>query len=63
MDLRSLGAGHRNAQSVRGGVVLVSLYSWTCITVGVAIARFIIGCIHKVNFGLDDGMALCGSVS
>ncbi|PSN70882.1 hypothetical protein BS50DRAFT_269101 [Corynespora cassiicola Philippines] len=54
--------GPRYAPSGRGGAVLVSLYTWTCITLGVACARFIIGRIHKVNFGPDDGMVLTGSI-
>jgi hypothetical protein len=55
--------GPRIAPSVRGGAILVSLYSWTCVTIGVAIARFIIGRIHRVAFGLDDVTILCASVS
>ena len=62
MDLRP-EPGPRNAPSVRVGAILVSLYSWTCVTIGVAIARFIIGRIHRVAFGLDDVTILCASVS
>ncbi|KAF1997788.1 hypothetical protein P154DRAFT_440388 [Amniculicola lignicola CBS 123094] len=48
----------RIAPSQRGGSVLVSLYVWTIVTVMVAIARFIVVLMKKVEFGFDDGMAL-----
>lgn len=54
--------GPRNAPSPRGGVILVSLYSWTTVTVGAAIARLIIGRLHQVGFGRDDGAVIIGTV-
>lgn len=63
MESNGSGQGARNAPNARAGVVLVSLYSWTAVTLGVAITRFVIGLLHKVDFGLDDSMVLCGSVS
>jgi hypothetical protein len=63
MDSRSPEPGPRNAPSTRGGVVLVSLYSWTLITLAGTIARYILGSLHKTSFGIDDGMVIGGSVS
>lgn len=63
MDSYGPDPGPRNAPSGRGGILLVSLYSWTCITIGVAIARFVVASIHKVEFDFDDGMVLVSSVS
>jgi len=63
MDPYGSDPGHRNAPTERAGVLLVSLYSWTCITIGVAIARFVVAYIHKVAFALDDVMVLAGTVS
>lgn len=54
--------GPRFARSPREGFVLVSLYSWTCVTVGVILARLAIGILRKVGFESDDGTALAGSV-
>ncbi|KAF1954362.1 hypothetical protein CC80DRAFT_567572 [Byssothecium circinans] len=54
--------GPRNARTVRGGVIMVSLYSWTCITMGVALARVIIALQNKLQFGRDDATALTGSL-
>ncbi|KAF2472764.1 uncharacterized protein BDR25DRAFT_365918 [Lindgomyces ingoldianus] len=61
MDSSGAEPGHRNAPSSRGGIVLVSLYSWTCVTIGVAAARFIIGRLHRVKFGFDDATVVAGS--
>ena len=55
--------GPRNARSAREGFVLVSLYSWTCVTIGVILARLIVGAMHKLGFRSDDGTAVAGSVS
>lgn len=63
MATTSLEPGPRNASTVRSGVVLVSLYSWACITVFAAVARFIIGSTHRVDYGLDDVLVLVGLVS
>jgi hypothetical protein len=53
----------RHAQSTRGGFVLVSLYSWMVITVGVVVARFVRGLVvHKIKFGADDAAALASIV-
>ncbi|KAF2635494.1 hypothetical protein P280DRAFT_536125 [Massarina eburnea CBS 473.64] len=53
--------GPRYAATVRGGVVMVSLYSWTCIALGVTIARLIIASLHKLHFGRDDATIVAGS--
>ncbi|KAH8725650.1 hypothetical protein GQ44DRAFT_826452 [Phaeosphaeriaceae sp. PMI808] len=54
---------HRNAQSIRGGFVLVSLYSWAVVTLGIVITRFVRGLlIHKTAFGEDDATALAGHI-
>ncbi|KAF2708628.1 hypothetical protein K504DRAFT_534232 [Pleomassaria siparia CBS 279.74] len=63
--MESLGSDEypREAPSARGGIILVSLYSWICITIGVAIARFVVGSIHKVHLDFDDAMVLVGSIA
>lgn len=59
----SMDDGPRNAPSTRSGFVLVSTYSWMCVTLGVAIARFGQGYIvHKIDMGPDDGTILASSV-
>lgn len=63
MDPFGSDPGPRNAPSARGGILLVSLYSWTCITIGVAVARFVVAYIHKVEFAFDDFMVLAATVS
>ncbi|KAF1850577.1 uncharacterized protein K460DRAFT_273747 [Cucurbitaria berberidis CBS 394.84] len=52
----------RIAKSTPGGFVLVSTYSWLCITLGVGIARFGQSLVHKVAFGPDDATVLVGSI-
>jgi hypothetical protein len=62
--MRSTGQNPRYAQSTPGGFVLVSLYSWTVMTCGIVIARFIRGLLlHKIKFGADDKSALASIVS
>jgi hypothetical protein len=63
MDPSGPEPGSRNSPSGRGGFLLVSLYSWTCITIGVTIARFVVAYIHEIKFEYDDLMALAGAVS
>ncbi|KAH7072140.1 hypothetical protein BKA63DRAFT_534944 [Paraphoma chrysanthemicola] len=61
--MRNSGAT-TNAKSTRSGFVLVSLYSWMVITLGVVIARFVRGLlIHKVKFGADDAAALAAHIT
>lgn len=56
-------AGPRHAASMRVGFVLVSTYSWMCITIGVALARFVLGLIvHKIEFGADNTTIFVGTV-
>lgn len=57
------GIGYRIAPSPEGGTVLVSLYSWTIITLLVTAVRFVIGLIHKVKFDWDDATMIGGTVS
>jgi len=53
----------RNAETTRGGFVLVSLYSWTVFTLGILVARFVRGTwINKVRFGKDDAAILAANV-
>ncbi|PVI02260.1 hypothetical protein DM02DRAFT_670697 [Periconia macrospinosa] len=54
--------GHRIAPSPAGGIVLVSLYSWTSVTLLVTAARCVIGLIHKVKFDWDDATLICGTI-
>merc|ERR1712113_1147289 len=60
--ISSGAGGHRIAPSAEGGTVLVSLYSWTIVTLMVTVARFVIGLIHKVKIGWDDALILLGSI-
>lgn len=62
MNPTSTGDGLRHASSTRGGFVLVSTYSWMCITLGVVITRFGQSFVHKVGFGPDDATIVMGSV-
>ncbi|OAL02850.1 hypothetical protein IQ06DRAFT_345836 [Phaeosphaeriaceae sp. SRC1lsM3a] len=55
--------GIRYAKSTAGGFVVVSLYSWMVITLGVTLARFIRGVVvHNTKFGSDDAAALTGTI-
>jgi len=54
--------GPRNASRPRQGAAFVSMYTWTCVVLGVAVARLVISGLHKVNFGRDDLTAFAGSV-
>ncbi|KAF2127534.1 hypothetical protein P153DRAFT_343683 [Dothidotthia symphoricarpi CBS 119687] len=55
--------GFRNAPTTRGGFMLVSLYSWMCITWMALIMRLTLGVvIHRVGFQRDDATALVGSI-
>ncbi|PVH92082.1 hypothetical protein DM02DRAFT_663293 [Periconia macrospinosa] len=56
------GTGHRIAPSPEGGTVLVSLYSWTTVTLLVTAARCVIGLIHKVKFDWDDATMIGGTI-
>ncbi|KAH7084428.1 hypothetical protein FB567DRAFT_604277 [Paraphoma chrysanthemicola] len=63
LAMRNPGAT-TNAKSTRSGFVLVSLYSWMVITLGVVIARFVRGLlVHKVKFGADDATALAAHIT
>lgn len=57
-------SGPRYATNTRTGFVLVSTYSWLCMTVIVVVVRFVRGLIiHKSRFGYDDATTLMGTVS
>lgn len=62
MTLSDEVEGPRNASRPRQGAVFVSIYTWTCVVLGVALARLVISGLHKVNFGRDDLTAFAGSV-
>lgn len=61
MNASVLEEGPRNAPSPRGGTLLVSLYSWTCLVVTVAVARGVITLHQKVAFRSDDAAAFVGT--
>ncbi|KAL6704952.1 hypothetical protein ACN47E_007497 [Coniothyrium glycines] len=53
----------RSAATTRSGFVLVSTYSWSCVTVGVILARYGQSLIvHKIEYGWDDGTVLAATV-
>ena len=57
------GVGPHHATTMRSGALMVSLYSWTCITLGVTVARILVASLRKLKFGIDDAAAMMGSVS
>lgn len=55
--------GHSIASDTATGFLLVSTYSWTLITLGTVIVRFVQGVIfRKVEMGLDDAAIIAASV-
>ncbi len=55
--------GHSIASDSTTGFLLVSTYSWTLITLGTVIVRFVQGVIlRKVEMGVDDAAIIAASV-